>query len=583
LHQNELVCSWDKFYHIGMQDIKIVRKTSFLQRILATQLMLALSCSSVVPIYAATPVGDVSVDGNSAAIQNIGHAMQSPDAKSSKLPNRNALQNQPNIVLPDMGDPGGDSLSRVDERKYGEMIMRQIRPDPDYSNDLPIYDFLNQMERRLLQAAKQLQLGGANEQGSGAYKFEVFAVKDSSINAFALPGGFIGFHTGLLVSAETDSEVASVMGHETGHVLQRHLARQMDKQSTNTMIAIAGMVLGALAMSRNPSAAAGLMQGGQALAIDNQLSYSRDAEREADRVGFQILDASGYDINGAPGFFQRLQRATGVMDKGVPAYVRTHPLTTDRIADMQDRARRVATRNVPTSVEFYFIKARARMEQAGSSSGLYDLKNTFESLSKQPQAGKQMEGFYGLALIAQRQGKIDQAEAYLQQARNLAQAASAPGSPIQRQSLSLDITASELALAKGKSEEALQIAQVTLRAFPQSYAAGAAMINADLVLGRTNDAITWLKARTRLQPNEVVWWNLLSKAYDQAKNVPMRHYALGEKYALEGAWPSAIEQLKIARSAGGSDYYQGSSIDARLREMQRQYQDELKEQGKIPG
>jgi predicted Zn-dependent protease len=109
------------------------------------------------------------------------------------------------------------------------------------------------------------------------------------------------------------------------------------------------------------------------------------------------------------------------------------------------------------------------------------------------------------------------------------------------------------------------------------------MINADLALGRTNDAITWLKARTRLQPNEVVWWNLLSKAYDQAKNVPMRHYALGEKYALEGAWPSAIEQLKIARSASGSDYYQGSSIDARLREMQRQYRDELKEQGKIPG
>jgi len=566
-----------------MQGINFLKKTSFWKRLLAAQLISVLSCSGIVPAYAATPVGDVSVDGNSAAIQNIGKAMQSPDAKSSNLPNRNTLQSQPNVILPDMGDPGGGSLSRIDERKYGEMIMRQIRPDPDYSNDLPIYDFLNAMERRLLQAAKQLQLGGANEQGSGAYNFEVFAVKDTSINAFALPGGYIGFHTGLLVSAETDSEVASVMGHETGHVLQRHLARQMDKQATNTMIAIAGMVLGALAMSRNPSAAAGLMQGGQAMAIDNQLSYSRDAEREADRVGFQILEASGYDVNGAPGFFQRLQRATGVMDKGVPAYVRTHPLTTDRIADMQDRARRVATRTVPTAVEFHFIKARARMEQSGTSSGLYDLKNTFESLSRQPQAGKQMEGVYGLSLITQRQGKIDQAEIYLQQARNLAQASSAPGSPVQRQSLSLDITASELALAKGKGAEALQIAQVTLRTYPQSYAAGAATINADLALGRTNDAIAWLKARTRLQPNEIVWWSLLSKAYDQAKNVPMRHFALGEKYALEGAWPSAIEQLKIARSAGGSDYYQGSSIDARLREMQRQYQDELKEQGKIPG
>jgi predicted Zn-dependent protease len=479
-----------------------------------------------------------------------------------------------------MGDPGGDSLSRMDEKKYGEMIMRQIRPDADYSNDLPIYDYLNQMERRLLQAAKRLQLGGANEQGSGAYNFEVFAVKDSSINAFALPGGFIGFHTGLLVSAETDSEVASVMGHETGHVLQRHLARQMDRQTTNTMIALAGILLGALAASRNPGAASGLMQGGQAVAINNQLSYSRDAEREADRIGFQILAESGYDVNGAPGFFQRLQKATGIMDNGVPSYVRTHPLTTDRIADMQDRARNIANRSLPTAVEFYFIKARARMEQSGSSSQMYDLKNTFEGLSKQAAPGKQMEGLYGLALVTLKQGKLDQASSYLQQARNLANSVSAPGSPILRQSLSLDITASEVALARGKGDEALQIAQTTLKAFPQSYAAGAAMMNAYLKLGRTNDAIAWLKARTRLQPNEVVWWSMLSNAYDQAKNVPLRHYALGEKYALEGAWPSAIEQLKIARSSGGADFYQASSIDARLREMQKQYQEELKEQGK---
>ncbi len=556
---------------------------------MAGQLILALAWPSAGLVYAAGPAvsvvtGDVSVQGESAALQNLGRAVQSPEARSSNLPSRNAPQIQSSFILPDMGDPGGDSLSRMDEKKYGEMIMRQIRPDTDYSNDLPIYDFLNQMERRLLDAAKRLQLGGANEQGSGAYNFEVFAVKDSSINAFALPGGFIGFHTGLLTSAESDSEVASVMGHETGHVLQRHLARQMDKQATNTMIALAGILLGALAASRNPGAASGLMQGGQAVAVNNQLSYSRDAEREADRIGFQILAASGYDVNGAPGFFQRLQKATGIMDSGVPSYVRTHPLTTDRIADMQDRARNIPSRNVSTAVEFYFIKARARMEQSGSSSGMYDLRNTFEGFSKQTSSGKQMEGLYGLALIAQKQGKLDQATAYLQQARNLANSASAPGSPIQRQSLSLDITSSELALAKGKNEEALQIAQATLRAYPQSYAAGAAMMSAYLKLGRTNDAIVWLKARTRAQPNEVVWWTMLSSAYDQAKNIPMRHYALGEKYALEGAWPSAIEQLKIARSSGGADFYQASSIDARLREMQKQYQEELKEQGKnMPG
>jgi predicted Zn-dependent protease len=262
--------------------------------------------------------------------------------------------------------------------------------------------------------------------------------------------------------------------------------------------------------------------------------------------------------------------------------VRTHPLTTDRIADMQDRVRGTPQHKVPTTPEFYFIKARARMEQAGTSSGLYDLKNVFDSLSKQTAAGKQMEGFYGLALIAQRQGKIDIAENNLQQAHSLAQKYNSAVGLGQQQSLALEITSSELALAKGKNEEALQIAQSAMRTYPQSYAAAVATINAELKLGKTNDAIAWLKARTKAQPNEIIWWGLLSNAYDQANNVPMRHFALGEKYALEGAWPSALEQMRIARSAAGSDYYQGSTIDARLREMQRQYNDELKEKKQLP-
>jgi len=135
---------------IKTSDLPVSRPSVF-KRILAYQLILALAWSGIGTTFAAsaTPVvaGDVSVQGDSAAQQNIGRAMQSPEARSSNLPNRNTLQSQPTIVLPDMGDPGGDSLSRVDERKYGEMIMRQIRPDADYSNDLPIYDFLNQMER----------------------------------------------------------------------------------------------------------------------------------------------------------------------------------------------------------------------------------------------------------------------------------------------------------------------------------------------------------------------------------------------------------------------------------------------------
>ncbi|NDC50314.1 MAG: M48 family peptidase [Burkholderiaceae bacterium] len=542
--------------------------------------IIALILSGILSIPSLAQQPGVSVTQDSAAKENLGRVIQSPEARSANLPSRNTLQSQPTLVLPDMGDPGGDALSPLDERKIGEQIMREIRRDRDFSNDWPIYDYLNSMERRLMQAAKRLQLGGANAQGSAAYDYEVFAVKDPSINAFALPGGFIGFHTGLLITAETDSEVASVMGHEIGHVLQRHLARSLERQGTNSIIALAGIVLGALAAASNPGAAAGLITGGQALAIQNQLSYSRDAEREADRIGFQILQASGYDVNGAPAFFQRLQKAYGIMDSGVPGYLRTHPLTTDRIADMQDRARTVSQNRVPSALEFYLVKARARIEQSGSTSGLFDLRNLFESLSKQASPEKQMEGFYGLALVAQRQGRFDQAEGFLQKARAVAQNVLAPGSPVQRQSLSFDYTASELVLARGKPEEALQYAQNAAKADPFSFSAVVATVNAELRLGRTNDAVNLLRAKTKAQPNETIWWDLLARAYDQDKKIGLRHYALAEKFATEGAWPSAIEQLKIARSAAGNDFYLGSVIDARLRVFQNQYREEQKEQKK---
>ena len=542
--------------------------------------IIALILSGILSIPSLAQQPGVSVTQDSAAKENLGRVIQSPEARSANLPSRNTLQSQPTLVLPDMGDPGGDALSPLDERKIGEQIMREIRRDRDFSNDWPIYDYLNSMERRLMQAAKRLQLGGANAQGSAAYDYEVFAVKDPSINAFALPGGFIGFHTGLLITAETDSEVASVMGHEIGHVLQRHLARSLERQGTNSIIALAGIVLGALAAASNPGAAAGLITGGQALAIQNQLSYSRDAEREADRIGFQILQASSYDVNGAPAFFQRLQKAYGIMDSGVPGYLRTHPLTTDRIADMQDRARTVSQNRVPSALEFYLVKARARIEQSGSTSGLFDLRNLFESLSKQASPEKQMEGFYGLALVSQRQGRFDQAEGFLQKARAIAQNVLAPGSPVQRQSLSFDYTASELALARGKPEEALQYAQNAAKADPFSFSAVVATVNAELRLGRTNDAINLLRAKTKAQPNETIWWDLLARAYDQDKKIGLRHYALAEKFATEGAWPSAIEQLKIARSAAGNDFYLGSVIDARLRVFQNQYREEQKEQKK---
>jgi predicted Zn-dependent protease len=148
----------------------------YLKQILA--LILSFVLILPLPFGQIVFAADTNSPNSSIAIENLGRVVKSPEAQSPNLPSRNTLRAQPTLVIPDMGDPGADALSTLDERKIGERIMHEIRRDPDYLNDWPIYDFLNAMERRLLQAAKKQQLGGANAQGSAAYSYEIFAVRD---------------------------------------------------------------------------------------------------------------------------------------------------------------------------------------------------------------------------------------------------------------------------------------------------------------------------------------------------------------------------------------------------------------------
>jgi predicted Zn-dependent protease len=513
-------------------------------------------------------------DSNRIAQDNIDRAMRS-STNSAGIPQVNKPIQQ-SLVLPDLGDSSSISLSPSDERQLGERIMREIRRDPDYSNDFVFYDYLNTIGQTLVRAAKKDGIPGLDGGGTFAINFELFGVRDRSINAFALPGGFIGVHTGLIVSAESESELASVLGHEIGHVTQKHIARMYGQQGTNSMIALASIFLAVIAASRNPNAAQGIAMGGQALAIQNQLSYSRDAEREADRVGFQILQAGGFDVQGMPDFFQRMQRANSIMESGVPGYVRSHPLTTDRIADMQDRVRGLPNKKVLSSVEFYLLKARARLIQTSSASSYPELKQYFESLARRSDLPKQLEGNYGLSLLSLKQGRISDAETYLQKTRVSLHGLVSQNSPVQKLSLSVESTEIDIMVAKGQHDAALkQIAQVK-SIYPRSRALNVAMVNSQLKTHQYDQAISWLKVQSKSRPDETLWWFLLSQAYAQAGKRALQHAALAEKYVTEGAWVGAIEQMKLAKAAGDADFYQASEIDARARQIQEAYRQELK-------
>ncbi len=222
------------------------------------------------------------------------------------------------VQLPDLGDGSGGTLTLQAERRIGERAMRDVRRDPDYLDDWLMRDYLDSIAAKLSAAAATQYLGGYRPD------FNLFPVRDPQINAFSMPGGFIGVNTGLIATTQTESELASVIGHEMGHVLQRHIARMLGAQEKSSYVALATMLAGLLAgvMARSGDLSMGIAMGGQEFAVDNQLRFSRVAEREADRVGFQMLAAAGYDPYGMSAFFERLDRST-MADNSVPACART--------------------------------------------------------------------------------------------------------------------------------------------------------------------------------------------------------------------------------------------------------------------
>lgn len=482
--------------------------------------------------------------------------------------------------LPTLGDTAREDLSPVTERKLGEEIMRQIRRDRDYLDDDQILDYLNHFGGALVDAAP----GARGETGSD---FGFFAVRDPVLNAFALPGGYIGIHSGLLIAAQTESELASVMSHEIGHVSQRHIARMLGQQRQDALLPIAAMILAALAARASPDAAMGVLMGGQGLAIDRQLSFSRDAEREADRVGFQIMSAGGYDTTGMVAFFKRLQSANKVYGE-MPAFLSSHPLTGERIADIQSRIRETPRRQRADAIEFHLAKARARVLQDGSTTGLRDTRTTFEAQMSQPQRQQQVAAQYGLAYLSLKQGDLAAARSWLDKSRASMKPkegvlSAAPPSDGGAMFAGLDL---EIKLAAGQPKEVVQgavkDAEQAVHAYPLSRALARQYAEAMIAAGKLDDATRYLREQVRMYREDPKLYDLMAKAYSSQGKIALQHMALAESYVLAGALPAAVDQLNFARKASDASFYDQSVIDARerdIKERQREFK-ELEEKVK---
>ncbi|CAN0623246.1 beta-barrel assembly-enhancing protease [Burkholderia multivorans] len=473
------------------------------------------------------------------------------------------------LQLPDLGDGSGGTLTPQAERKVGERVMREVRRDPDYLDDWLVRDYLNAIAARLAAAAAARYIGGYTPD------FDLFAVRDPQINAFSMPGGFIGVNSGLVVTTQTESELASVLGHEMGHVLQRHIARMITANERGGYTALATMLLGVLAgvVARSGDLGSAIVMGGQAFAVDNQLRFSRSAEREADRVGFQLLAGAGYDPYGMPGFFERLERAsTG--DAGVPAYARTHPLTGERIADMEDRARRAPYRQPRQSAEYGFVRARLRILQNRAPTDIAAEARRMRLEIEEHTAANVAANWYGVALGNTLAGQYDAASQALASARRAFDASAHRDDDPSGSSPSLDVLAADIARRAGQADDAVRLAALARRRWPASHAAIVANLQALLAARRFADAQALARTQAQADPEQPDWWDYLAKASDGKGDVLARRRALAEKLALDGAWPSAIRQLKEARDAKDVTFYEQSMIDARLREFEARYKEE---------
>ena len=481
-------------------------------------------------------------------------------AQDTALPRFGRSEPQPDLApraapLPDLGDAGSADLTLQTERRLGESVMQEIRRDPDYLDDPEITEYLNGIGARLAAA-----MPGVRQD------FELFAVRDPTINAFALPGGFIGVHTGLISATDNESEIASVLAHEMAHVTQRHIARQMGIQKQMQMPMMVAMAAALLLARSRPDLAGGATMAVQGGAIQSQLAFSRDFEREADRIGFQTLAGSGFDVRAMGTFFEKLQRLTRISDNGsVPSYLRSHPVTDERISDAQNRAEGLPYKQHLDELEYHLVRAKIRAEAMEAQ----DAVKTFGAAVNDRRYASEPGARYGLAVALLRAKEPKQAEAEIARLR-----ADKIASPM------IETLAARARVALGDQAGALALLKAAQLRYPYRRSVLYAILGTLQDQGRFDDVIAALAEPLRLYPRDAKLHEARAKAYAGLGKHLLQHQAQAEFYLLQGSLPAAIEQLQFAQSSGEGNFYELSVIDARLKELRAERAREMQDNKK---
>ncbi len=483
----------------------------------------------------------------------------------------------PAAGLPNLGGDGDMSLG--DERRLGERIARELFRDPDYIDDPLIMEYVQGIWQPLLAAARAR--GDITPELDTSMAWQILLGRDRSVNAFALPGGYFGLHLGLVGIVGSKDELGSVLAHEMSHVTQRHIQRMMSKQSQQTPWVLGTMILGVLAASKSPDAANALLMGGQALAVQNQLNFSRDMEREADRVGYGVLTQAGFAGRGFTAMFEKLQQSTRLTDSGAYPYLRSHPLTTERIADMQvrlpDAPGATKGQGVQSGVEAAMMAARARALAYPSAETLRLWQEEaqglgFEALSRP----RQLAALTGAVMADIRLREFAAGMKRVARLKRLA-----AGDPVAERVAR--VLAAELALAQEDFVGARQA--LGELAAPVARPELLLLAQAQLRSGQAQEAAQRLQTWVVVHPEDAAAWMALSAAQAAVGQTVASIHAEAEAQVAALDYAGAMARFKAAqeriKANGGAhsanDHIEASIIDTRARAVESLLRQQLSE------
>ncbi len=451
---------------------------------------------------------------------------------------------QLDLSLPAIGDPAAETMTRGQEERLGREMMTEVRRRLPLLDDPEVNGYLRDLGARL--AARAPDPG---------FDFHFFVVEDPRINAFAMPGGYIGVHTGLILNARTESQLAGVVAHEIAHVTQRHLARRLQASQGLSLRTAALVLAGILLGTQNPQAGSAATVGALASQVQSELSYSRNHEREADRIGLQILASAGLDPAGMAEFFDILLRASRYRD-APPAFLSTHPLTEARVAEGHAGAERYPAGSVFESPDFQFARARALVLSTGSPAQAVEMLRT--RLEERPAAAPRWASRYGLALAMSADQRHADADELLEEL--LAE---------QGEHAALIIAQSVNHSRAEQHAQALETIEEAASLFPDDYAVQFRRIEILLDAGRNAEAARRASEAGHRYPEEPAMQRLRARAADANGDTAEAALAMGQYYALLGDFASALHQARRVLEQGRADEYQRSRASA-LQERWRQ-------------